>query len=341
MVGGLKRALAHLLYVLFLVLPVISPPFLWAQLPPPPEPETVMRVDVDLVVLPVSVTDNQYRGVSGLGAENFEVYEDGVRQEITRVQELDSPISVGLLFDASGSVTGNIELCRGAVRTFFGFAHPDDEYFLIEFATRPVLLVPFTTEIERILGHVGAARAGGRTAMYDAVFRALAQMEKARHKRKILLVLSDGQDNFSSTTEQDVANILMRMENSVQIYTLGVSPLRGFPLIQKQFGNQLPAELRMGPINLARLAEMSGGRSFILDGPDRLLDTVGKISRELRTQYEVVYHSSTSSGNSQWRTVRLEVKPPRGVARLEAHTRPGYFPASAPRSSLPGGRTPN
>lgn len=177
--------------------------------------------------------------------------------------------------------------------------------------------------------------------MYNAIYAALAEMLKARNKRKILLVLSDGADNFSSSTEGDIRNILMHMENSVQIYTLGVSPLRGFRLIQDQFRNQLPRDLRMGPINLARLSELSGGRSFMLEGPAKLLDTVGKISRELRAQYEVAYHSSNRGGPAQWRTVRVEVKPPRDAPPLEAHTRPGYFPASAPSSSISGGRTPN
>lgn len=321
----------------FLVLSALAifPAFLLAQLPsPPPNPEMTMRVDVDWVVLPISVTDSQFRAYSGLGPENFEVYEDGQRQQVTRVQEVDTPISVGLVFDVSGSVRSNMELCREAVRTFFRSAHADDEYFLIEFSSRPDLLVPFTVQRETILKHVGAARAAGRTAMYDAIYQALAEMGKARHKRKVLFVLSDGDDNFSTASEEDIARILGQMENTVQIYTLTVSPMRDFRLIQREFGRQLPDFLSRGPINMARLAELSGGSNFVLDGPSRLLEAVGKASRELRSQYEVTYHSSNEDGGGRWRSVRVKVKPPRGAPSLEAHTRPGYFPGAAPTSSL-------
>ncbi len=311
-------------------LPVAS-----AQQPPPPsEPDVIMRVNVDLVVLPVSVTDDRYRAYGGLQAENFQVYENGVRQKITNVEEKDSPISVGLVFDASGSVTPSIEICRAAVRTFFRFANPEDEYFLIEFSSRPVLLVPFTSESNQILRHVGAARTGGRTALYDAVYRALAEMQKARHQRRVLLILSDGIDNFSTFTERDIQSVLARMENSVQIYTLGVTQVGNFQLLQ----DMLPREVRMGPVNLARLAEMSGGHSFLLNGPGKLLDTVGRISRELRAQYEVTYQSSSEAGMGEWRSVRVEVQPPSGAPPLEVRTRPGYFAIPRPISSS---RQPN
>ncbi len=306
-------------------------PFLAAQQPPPaeqkpaqPAPEATFSVEVELVQFPVSVTDERFRAFSGLRPENFEVYEDGVRQQVVRVEEQDTPISVGLVFDASGSVGGMIEVCRDFARAFFRFANPKDEYFLVEFGSRPVLLVPFTSRLEKIVEMVGAARSGGRTAFYDAVYMALAEMQKAHNKRKVLLLLSDGGENLSTYEEGDVRAFYAQTESTVQIYTIGVFD----PLALRYV-----AEAREGVGNMGRLAEMSGGRNFMLssrgtDARTAVPEIASKISRELRAQYEVGYHPSNEVRDGRWRQVRVEVKAPEGAP-----------PSDGPHASwLPGGR---
>jgi Ca-activated chloride channel family protein len=309
-----------LLGVTLLFLPLLS----WgAGRPPelgtasPARAEMVLRVDVDLVSLPVSVTDARFRAVSGLRPDHFEVYEDKVRQEINSVSEVDAPLSVGLVFDASGSVSSNIELCKLAVRAFFEHANREDEYFLIEFNDSPHLLVPFTSRTNRLLAHVGAARGGGHTALYDAIYFALAEMKKARNSRKVLVVLTDGAENASRYSEKDIRNALR--ESDVLLYTIGVFE----PVPYRNTREQLA-----GPTNLARLAKMTGGHGFVLGNPYLLPDLTANISRELHTQYELTYYPINRTRDGQWRRVRVKVKARTEAPPLEARSPSGYYAPS-------------
>lgn len=277
-------------------------------------PTGVLRANVEMVLLPVSVTDDRYRSISGLARERFQLSEDGKPQEIVSVVEVDDPISVGLIFDGSGSMADQIELCKQAVRAFVEHAHPDDEYFLIEFSDHPHLLSGFTPRVDRILSLIGGARGGGRTALYDAIYLGLAEMQHARHPRRILLVLSDGADNHSRYSPNDIRQSLR--ESGVQIYTIGVfdpSPYR-----------TTPEEVR-GPSNMAGLAEMSGGRGFVLGNPAYLPDVTAKISRELRTLYRISYYPTNKVHNGQWRKIEVEVNPPPGAPPLNVSARSGYY----------------
>ena len=221
-----KKSLLRALALLVVTLLLISPLFLGAQQRSGPSAasrtraDMVLRVDLDLVLLPVSVTDYRSRAFSGLRPDDFQVYEDKVRQRIASVSEVDGPLSVGLVFDGSGSMSRNIDLCKQAILAFFRYASREDEYFLIEFSDRPHLLSRFTSQTDRIMAYVGAARGGGRTALYDAIYFAIAEMQHARHDRKVLLVLSDGADNASRYTEKDIRSAIQ--ESDVQIYTIGV-----------------------------------------------------------------------------------------------------------------------
>ena len=192
-----RKKLHCALVLLVVTLLLIPPLFLGAQQRSGPSvasrtrADMVLRVDLDLVLLPVSVTDERSRAFSGLRPDEFEVYEDKVRQQIATLSEVDGPLSVGLVFDGSGSMANNINLCKQAVLEFFRYANREDEYFLIEFSDRPHLLSRFTSQNDRIMAYVGAARGGGRTALYDAIYFAIAERQNARHDRKVLLVLSD------------------------------------------------------------------------------------------------------------------------------------------------------
>lgn len=281
--------------------------------------DTTFRSAVDVVTLSVSVTDKEYRSFSGLEKQDFSVYEDGVLQKLTAVNQVDNPVSVGLVFDASGSMADTIELCKQVVREFFQLAHPEDEYFLIEFANRPMILSGFTRQIKTIIDYVGAARGGGRTALYDGVYLAVAEMRKARHRRRILLLLSDGDDNFSTYNERDIRDVLGDKEVEIPIYTIGV--------FNSMSGNPWAGR---GADNLAKLSKMSGGRSFEVTGPDRLFEMARKISKELRTQYEIAYTPSNQKHDGQWRGVRVQLNQPPGGPKLQATTRPGYLAPVSP-----------
>lgn len=322
-VGVAPKKLLPALSLLVVTLLATPPRFLEAQQQPAtsaglrPLPDMTLKVDVEMVLLPVSVTDEYYRAFSGLRAEHFQVYEDKVAQQIVSVSERDTPLSVGLVFDGSGSMANKIELCKQAARAFFRYAHPEDEYFLIEFNDRVHLLSPFTARVERIMAHIGAARGGGRTALYDAIYLAIAEMRNAHYSRKVLLVLSDGADNASRYTERHVRNALR--ESDIQIYTIGVFNPVGF---------RYSREEAYGPTNMAKLAKVSGGTGFVLYNPADLPDIAAAISRELRTQYEITYYPSNRAHDGQWRKLRVKVKAPRGAPRLDLRTRSGYYAPS-------------
>src|SRR5579864_5645091 len=165
-----------------------------------------IRVDTTLVLIPVSVTDPMSRFVTGLDKENFKISEDKVDQEITQFSSEDAPLSVGIVFDTSGSMGAKLQRSRQAVTQFMKTANPQDEFFLIEFSDRPEIVQPFTSETEEIQNRLTFTQAKGRTALLDGVYLAMNQMKKAHNPRKAILIISDGGDNSSRYTETEVKN---------------------------------------------------------------------------------------------------------------------------------------
>src|ERR1019366_9301356 len=179
-----------------------------------------IRVDTTLVLIPVSVTDPLSRFVTGLDKENFKLSEDKVDQEITQFSSEDAPLSVGIVFDSSGSMGAKLQRSRQAVAQFMKTANPQDEFFLVVFNDRPELVQSFTTETEEIQNRLTFTQAKGRTALLDGVYLAMNQMKKAHNPRKAILIISDGGDNSSRYTETEVKNAVR--EADVQIYAIGI-----------------------------------------------------------------------------------------------------------------------
>jgi hypothetical protein len=184
------------------------------------EPETVIdrrsdiRVDTTLVLIPVAVTDPMTRFVTGLDKENFKLLENGVEQEISQFSSEDAPLSVGIVFDTSGSMGNKLQKSREAVKQFLKTANPEDDFFLIQFNDRPEVVVGFTPDGEEILNRLTFTQAKGRTALLDAVYMAMNQMKKARNPRKAILMISDGGDNSSGYTESEVKDAVSRSGRS-------------------------------------------------------------------------------------------------------------------------------
>ena len=160
-------------------------------------PRANIRVDTTLVSIPMAVTDPLSRSVTGLDKENFRLYEDKVEQKITHVSSEDVPISIGIVFDTSGSMGAKLARSREAVAQFLRTANPEDECFLIEINDRPELSVGFTPSLGEIQSRLTFAQAKGRTALLDGVYMAMTLMKKARNPRKAILIISDGGDNSS------------------------------------------------------------------------------------------------------------------------------------------------
>ena len=271
-------------------------------------------VKVDLVLVPVTVTDPLDRLVTGLDAEQFAVMEDKVPQKIQSFSSEDAPISVGVIFDSSGSMADKMAKSREALTQFFKTANPQDEFFLVDFEDQPYLLSDFTSNVDDLQNRVAFINAHGRTALLDAVYLALDKMHAAHNPRKALLIISDGGDNHSRYTEADVRNVVK--EADVQIFAIGIfSPA----------DSRATPEEMSGPGLLSGIAEASGGREFAVDDVNELPDIATKIGQELRNQYVLGYSPTNRSHNGKWRKIKVKVLPPPGLPALSLYAKAGYY----------------
>ncbi len=271
-----------------------------------------LAVDVNLVLVSVTVTDPMNRLVTGLEKDNFVVLEGNAQQEIRHFSSEDAPVSLGVIFDLSGSMKSKVERAREAVVEFFKTANPQDEFFLITFADRPEVLADFTKSVEEIQGKIVYAVPKGRTALLDAIYLGIDKMRDARHSKKALLVLSDGGDNRSRYTENEIKEMVR--EADVQIYSIGIYDWN-FP----------SPEEKEGPRLLEEVSEATGGRLFTLINTSELADTATKIAMELRNQYVIGYKPTNSTRDGRWRKIKVKLNPPKGLPPLHVYAKAGYY----------------
>ncbi len=281
----------------------------------PPVRTTPIQVDVNMVVVNVTVTDPFDRIVTGLAANNFQVFDERVEQEIVAFSTEDAPISVGLIFDSSGSMGGKIQKSKEAALQFFKTSNPQDEFMLINFSERPNLITGFTSKFETLQDRLIFVKSGGKTALLDAIYLGLNESKRATTNRKALLVISDGGDNHSRYTVNDIRRAVK--ESDVQIYSVGIFE----PLASRT----RTIEEAAGPNLLAELSEVSGGRMFSVDDPNELPDIAEKISIELRNQYVLGYKPSNLVRDGRWRRIKVKLIPPKGLPPLQVYARTGYY----------------
>ncbi len=274
-----------------------------------------IRVDTTLVQINVTVTDPLNRFVTGLEKEHFRLFEDKVEQKILDFSSEDAPLSIGLVFDTSGSMGPKLQKSRQAAVQFFKTANPEDEFFLVEFNDRPELVVPFTADTGEIQNRLEFAQSKGKTALLDGVYMAMNQMKKARNPRKAILIISDGGDNNSRYTESEIKNAVR--EADVQIYGIGI-----FEPIGSR--GRTPEE-QGGPGLLSEVAELTGGRSYNVENLNELADIAAKIGIELRNQYVLYYSSTNQARDGKYRHVTVKLAQPRGLPPLKAFFRLGYY----------------
>jgi Ca-activated chloride channel family protein len=273
-----------------------------------------LLVDVNMVVINVTVTDPFDRIVTGLDQENFQVYDEKVEQKIVAFSTEDAPISVGMIFDCSGSMGDKIQKSKEAALQFFKTSNPQDEFMLISFSDRPDLISGFTAKYENLQERLLTVKSGGRTALLDAIYLGLSEMKKATANRRALLVISDGGDNHSRYTENDIKRAVR--ESDVQIYAVGI--------FEPATSRPTPEEAS-GPGLLAELSEVSGGRMFSVENSNELPDIAEKISIELRNQYVLGYKPSNLIRDGRWRRIRVKLNPPKGLPPLQIYSRTGYY----------------
>ncbi len=274
-----------------------------------------LRVDTNLVLIPVTVTTPLNMPVTGMEKEHFRIFEDKKEQAITSFASFDAPLSVGLVFDASGSMGAKLNKSRQAAADFFETANPEDEFFLVQFSDRPKLVMPFTQNSEDIQSRLTFTASKGRTALLDGIYLALQTLKKSRNPRRALLIISDGGDNCSRYTENEVRNLLK--EADAQMYAIGIYEPIG--------ARARTAEELSGPGLLSELTEMTGGRHFPVENLNDLPDVARKIGVELRNQYVIGYVSRNLNRDGKYRRVTVKLNQPRGLPPLRASHRMGYF----------------
>jgi Ca-activated chloride channel family protein len=269
-------------------------------------------MNVDMVLVPVTVTDPLNRLVTGLEKEDFQVYENSGEERIVSFASEDAPVSIGIIFDLSGSMTSKLVRAREAILQFIKTANPQDEFYVIGFNDRPELIEDFTGSVEDIQARLATVHAGHRTALLDAIYYGIAKMKDAHHERKALLVVSDGGDNRSRFTEGEVRADVR--EADVEIYSIGIfDPYAPTP------------EERTGPQLLDDISTSTGGRLFRVDDVDEMSDIAEKISTELRNQYVIGYKPRDLTRDGKWRKVKVKVNPPPGLPPLTVYARTGYY----------------
>jgi VWFA-related protein len=278
-------------------------------------PRANIRVDSTLVLIPVTVTDPLNRFVTGLERENFKIFEDKQEQQITQFSSEDAPLSVGVVFDASGSMGHKLDKSRQAVAQFFRMANPEDEFFLVQFSDAAQLSQPFTTSLEKIQNRLAFTQSKGRTALLDAVYLALHEMKKARNPRRALLLISDGGDNNSRYTEGEIKNLVK--EADVQIYAIGI--------FEPAMGRGRTPEEMSGPALLNEISEQTGGREYQVDNLNELPDIAAKIGVELRNQYILGYSPQNLARDGKYRHVQVKLVQPRGLPLLRPFWKQGYY----------------
>jgi len=273
---------------------------------PPPasqKQQPPIRVDVELVQVPLSVLDPYGRIVTGLDRGNFRVFEDGVEQEVEKVQVEEVPISVGIVFDKSGSmgIGAAIQAARLMSTEFFKTRNIRDEFMVVALDSRAHLITPFTDTVEKVQTQLMYTKPGGQTALNDAIYLALNEMKTGKHPRKALIIITDGEENHSRYGDKDVEQAAV--EADTQIYVIGASPFYASGL-------------------LGKISSKTGGRWFTYSA---YADTASHIWNELRNQYVLGYRSSNSVRDGKWRKIKVVLRVPRGLPPLKVFAKSGYL----------------
>lgn len=275
-------------------------------------PVPVLKNDVNLVLVPVSVTDDMERLITGLKEDNFQVFDGKKAQAIRHFSNEDAPISLGILVDTSGSMSDKMDLVREAVDQFCDTANLADEFFMITFADEPHLVTGFTSEPHDIEQQLLFTETKGRTSLLDAIYMGLQKMGQAKYAKKALLIISDGGDNHSRHGEREVKSAVR--ESDVMIYAIGT------------FDSYVPTQEEvLGPGLLSALTQPTGGRAFVLQMANQMPEVAHRIGTELRTQYVLAYRPDDGPKDGKWHKISVKLRLPRKFPFLRVYAKTGYY----------------
>jgi len=282
--------------------------------------KTPIITNTDLITFTVTVTDMYGRFVSGLGKAAFTIFDDKSEQNISFFSDEDSPVSVGVLFDVSGSMSGDkVRRARDALAHFIQTSHDRDEYFLIGFNNRAQLLLDRTRDGNAVLDKLTFVQTKNNTALYDACYLGVERVQRGTHPKRALLLISDGQDNNSRYTFNELRRVLK--ESDVVLYAIGI-------LGGSDVGSSLGME---GQGVLDELAGVSGGKAFYPRSAAEMDDIFEQIALELRHQYSIGYRPPNFVSNGKWHKIKVKVASPRGMPRMFVRSKEGYFAIANPK----------
>jgi Ca-activated chloride channel family protein len=275
-----------------------------------------LRVDVELVLVPVMVTDHQGSPVMDLSRSDFKLFEGEKEERIRYFYSEDAPISVGLIVDMSGSMGNKIDRVRQAVDEFFKIADPADDYFVITFSDKPKLLANTTQSTATIQAKLVEMKAKGNTALADAIRAGLLKLRGAQYRRKALLIISDGGDNMSRYSLRSVKN--MAKESDSEIYAIDVCDAPSVLFTKK-------LEEKFGRQWLSRVTETTGGRTIAVDDSAKIPAAAKQISLELRNQYVLAYRPTNAERDGKWRKLKVKIARTATEIPYQIYYRTGYM----------------
>ncbi|HEX2488504.1 MAG TPA: VWA domain-containing protein, partial [Blastocatellia bacterium] len=255
----------------------------------------------------------QFRQISGLNKEHFEIFEDKVRQEIEFFSDEDKPASVGIIFDLSGSMNNKMSRARNAIKAFIDTCHDKDDFFLVGFNERASLLAELS-DGRSVLDKLSLAEPRGQTALYDAAYLGVEKVKEGRHDKRAILIVSDGQDNASRYNYGELKKLLK--EADVQVYCIGIL----------EEGADAGSVLdRQGQLILEELSRTTGGMAFFPSSYSELEDSVTRIALTLRHQYSIGYVPFNEQRDGKWRKIKIRVNAPKGLPSLLVRSKEGYY----------------
>jgi Ca-activated chloride channel homolog len=272
----------------------------------------LFHVNVNLVLVPVSVSDSMNNPVLTLKKEDFALFEENKQQDIRYFMAEDAPASIAILLDVSKSMSGKIDIERAAIAEFLNNANPHDEYFAITFSDRPRLLANSMGSIDEFERKLTAIEPGGPTALLDAVYLGESVLRSARYQRKAILIFSDGGDNASQYTLREVKSLVR--ESDVQVYAIGLFETFFFNTLEEKLGKQW----------LSEITDATGGRTITVLNGAKVPEAAATISREMRNQYVLGYQPATAAP-AKWRRIKVRITSSSSEHPLRAYYRLGYF----------------
>jgi len=275
------------------------------------QPQANIRVDVNLTLIPVTVLDEKGHSVMGLNQENFRVLDGTESRPIVSFGQQDAPVSVGIVFDSSRSMTQKYQTARLAPAELLRKLNPEDEAFLITVSERPVVRQNFTSDFADIQNSLLFTNNKGTTPLLDGVYMGISMMKKAKNPRKALIVVSDGGDNNSRYTLQELTAIAA--EADVQIYSVCL------------WSHPETPEEASGPELLEKLSLASGGVSYMINDGERLRTAMTLVGVSLHNQYVLGYYPPDNLPAGKYRKVRVQLLLPKGLPHLQMYARSGYY----------------